>query len=80
MAGRRRVLPVGPAQAAVSVEFVSNSGLVGGAGGARPSLGNLKPGSGDGEFHDRPSALAVVPGPGLGLVVREVVLGPGTGS
>jgi hypothetical protein len=54
-----------------SVEFVSNRGVVGGAGGARPSLG--KPGggygSGDGEFH-RPSALAVVPG--LGLVVREV--------
>ena len=49
-----------------TVDYVSDSGDGGGVG--RPRLGNR--GAGDGEF-DRPSALALVPGLGPGLVVRE---------
>jgi hypothetical protein len=51
-----------------TVDYVSDSGDGGGGGVGRPRLGSR--GAGDGEF-DCPSALALVPGLGPGLAVRE---------
>ena len=51
-----------------TVDYVSDSASGDGGGVGRPRLGNR--GAGDGEF-DCPSALALVPGLGPGLAVRE---------